>query len=761
LVLFERPDSGWVDADESAVFLNPEKDPQRTAFRTFANNVIINDSLIITQDFYYANSNLNVPGKIYSYKTDLSSSTPIVIEPTIPYSYGYNFDGSGNIGLSSNRFFNDEIENKVVIFKLHNDGQHDSLTSINYSGINGSEFGSSIGIHGRNILIGSPSENNVLGENTGAIHAYQTDEPYVVRLYSTKEGSLGPNEQVPIFVQFSEAITVIGEPYLSLNLINRKDGKANYASGSDTDLLTFIYEVQPGDDSPVLDYASNCTIVDGTLVARTDGRGANPVLPPIGTENSVSGNSIISIEAGPPIVLFSSDKPKHNSIFDVAIDFNKPVTGLDIDDIQISNGSVTQLLGMGANYTINVSPASEGQVVLSLDQNAVTDEFALLNEASGDFTFVYDITPPTVTFLIANQLRSSSNILSVEFSVSEESVISADDLLVDNLSVVSLSKKGNDYSILFLIIADVTSTFQFPDGAFTDIAGNPNLLSTQHSVLFDQDGPEPTLNTETFSYINGPRTFTLSFGEEVVGFIASDISIPDGSVTLVGDGANYELTVEPSFNSQINLSIPAGVCTDLAGNPNKGSPFYRWIVDRIAPRSTYTLDGFENNMLEVNMQISESVNEVKPENFKTENIDNLEVTKLVNDTYHLSITPTGPGGISFFVKPNSIIDRAGNSLVNSEYSTLITGLEPQDEHPFELRWNRRNGQLTVTMSDRLDDGALISIYDLGGKLIQEANLSGETTSVQLREYSSAMFIVVLQIGNQLYSFKVLNKIGLK
>jgi len=59
-----------------------------------------------------------------------------------------------------------------------------------------------------------------------------------------------------------------------------------------------------------------------------------------------------------------------------------PVTGLGSNKFTLSNGTITSLTGSGANYTLNVSPGTSGQVVIQLPAGQVQDGSSHPNYAS-------------------------------------------------------------------------------------------------------------------------------------------------------------------------------------------------------------------------------------------------------------------------------------------------------------------------------------------------------------------------------------------
>lgn len=87
----------------------------------------------------------------------------------------------------------------------------------------------------------------------------------------------------------------------------------------------------------------------------------------------------------------------------------------------------------------------------------------------------------------------------------------------------------------------------------------------------DSVSPSCTL----LSYASNPVTCAYDvlviFSESVIGFSAGDITVVNGTATLSGSGSSYTATINPDWTGTVTVTVNAGVCTDLAGNPNTAS----------------------------------------------------------------------------------------------------------------------------------------------------------------------------------------------
>lgn len=91
--------------------------------------------------------------------------------------------------------------------------------------------------------------------------------------------------------------------------------------------------------------------------------------------------------------------------------------------------------------------------------------------------------------------------------------------------------------------------------------------------MFDGTAPTVSISGVPASLaVGGAFAVTVTFSENVTGFVATDISITNATVTsLSGSDAAYVAMLRASGTGDVQVSIPAGVAIDAAGNGNLGS----------------------------------------------------------------------------------------------------------------------------------------------------------------------------------------------
>ncbi len=136
----------------------------------------------------------------------------------------------------------------------------------------------------------------VAGRTADELYVLDHTGPSVTDVNSgTANGTYTVGAVIPVTLTFSEPTYVTGTPQLTLKTgtINRV---VNYTSGSGSNVLSFNYTVQAGDNSADLDYLSSTALtLNGGSIKDHLGNIATLTLPMPGTAGSLGGNKAIVI----------------------------------------------------------------------------------------------------------------------------------------------------------------------------------------------------------------------------------------------------------------------------------------------------------------------------------------------------------------------------------------------------------------------------------------------------------------------------------
>ena len=327
---------------------------------------------------------------------------------------------------------------------------------------------------------------------------------------------------------------------------------------------------------------------------------ANSVQDAAGNYNeaSTSTDDTVTYDVTKPTVTVeqsaSQSDPTNNEpiIFDVT--FSESVTGFGSDDLTISGMSNTptvQVAGSGTSYTVEISGATDGEIITaSVKADAAVDLAGNTSLASTsiDNSVTYDLTQPTVTINQGASQPDPTNTSPIVFDVVFSETVTGfdeDDVTVTGTATkpnITVSGSGSTYIVeVEGMINGETVTAVIDSDAANDLAGNSSLASTStdNSVTFDNAPASVTINqnaSQPDPTNSSPILFDVVFSETVTGFDSSDVTITGmtntPSIAVLGSGALYSVEVSGMEDGEtITASIASEAAIDDAGNPSEAS----------------------------------------------------------------------------------------------------------------------------------------------------------------------------------------------
>ncbi|WP_332962526.1 DUF4347 domain-containing protein, partial [Microcoleus sp. ARI1-A5] len=235
--------------------------------------------------------------------------------------------------------------------------------------------------------------------------------------------------------------------------------------------------------------------------------------------------------------------------YNVRIGSNEQVTGSNytgqIDEVRVWNVARTQAQ-IQANKDISISSAAglignwnfnEGTGTATADASGNSNNGTLTGSVNWT---VNDTTPPTVALTSAAAATVNAPFaVTATFSESTTNFI-ASDISLTNGTVSGFSGSGTTYNFTVTPTGQGTVTVNVPTGVATDAAGNNNTAATALTRTFDSVAPTVALTSAAAATVNAPFAVTATFSESTSNFIASDISLTNGTVSgFSGSGTTY------------------------------------------------------------------------------------------------------------------------------------------------------------------------------------------------------------------------------
>ncbi|NNK28961.1 MAG: LamG domain-containing protein, partial [Flavobacteriaceae bacterium] len=322
---------------------------------------------------------------------------------------------------------------------------------------------------------------------------------------------------IPITITFSENVTDFEESDLILG-----NGTASNFDGSGT---TYTLDITPLADG-------NVTIDVPADVAWD---------PFYKNMNTAATQLSVAYNAAPSVVISSTEtSPTNTSPFIVTITFSEDVTGFEVTDLTIGNGTADNLSGSGSIYTAEITPVADGTVSIDIAADVVEDTSTNGNSAAIQYALTYDGTAPiasAVTIISDNAntaLATVGNVVTLNFTVSES--LNNDPIATIDGNSAIITGGPLDWSAAYTMQTGDTAGLIAFTLDFTDTSGNAgNQVTTTtdaSSVTFDEAIPTATIMLDDTDLSAGETaTVTITFSEAVTGFDNDDLTVPNGTLT--------------------------------------------------------------------------------------------------------------------------------------------------------------------------------------------------------------------------------------
>lgn len=415
---------------------------------------------------------------------------------------------------------------------------------------------------------------------------------------STANGTYKTGDVIAIQVLFSEPVTVVGTPRITLET-GATDRNANYSSGSGSATLTFTYVVQAGDTTADLDVVGTTALaLNGGSIR--DGAGNNAVLtlPVPGAAGSLGASKAIVIDGIAPVVASVSSSTangiyKVGDVIAVNVNLSEAVAVTGTPQLTLETGTTDRVINYASgggtstltfNYTVQAGDTSVDLDYVStaaLTLNGGTIRDAAGNNASlvlaapgaagslgANKSLVIDAVAPTVGGITVSgspPATATSVTFSVAFSESVDNVSTDDFTLAGTgtasgtISSVSASSGSTIDVTVAGIVGSGTLRLNLNGGTnITDVAGNgpPAAYSAgaTHTVAIPTAPGAPTIGAATAGDALASVSFTAPAsdgGSAITGYtvtsspgaiVATGASSPI-VVTGLTNGTSYTFTV--------------------------------------------------------------------------------------------------------------------------------------------------------------------------------------------------------------------------
>ncbi|WP_407725907.1 Ig-like domain-containing protein [Pectobacterium aroidearum] len=302
-----------------------------------------------------------------------------------------------------------------------------------------------------------------------------------------------------------------------------------------------------------------------------------------------------------------------NSDGTISFVFTKPPVGFDLTDINVTNGSVTNLVqdpNDPTRWTATLTPAAnfEGEVRVSIPDGSYTDA-AGIPGTGGSEGITVDTLPPVASISIDDvtsdnviNASESGQTIVVTGKVGDE--VKAGDTVTVKVGTetyqTTVNADGKTWSVnvpgsVLAANGDISASV-----TTRDAAGNVTTADTNHTYGVDTVAPTASISIDNVTSDNVINASESGQTIAVTGKVDNDVKVGDAVTVKVGtetyqttvnaDGKTWSVNV-PGSVLAANGDISASVTTrDAAGNVTTADTNHTYGVDTVAPTASISID---------------------------------------------------------------------------------------------------------------------------------------------------------------------------
>ncbi|HEY9624965.1 MAG TPA: Ig-like domain-containing protein [Crinalium sp.] len=259
----------------------------------------------------------------------------------------------------------------------------------------------------------------------------------------------------------------------------------------------------------------------------------------------------VTLTAPPAVVV--------NQAFTVTATFSALVAGFTEQDIQISNGSVSDLqTNDNQTYTFTITPIDQDEVVVTIPANTVG------NVADARLSLLYDSISPSIPTFEATVDLSKNNRLSLAGTAEVKSIVTV--TLDDGTEIGSTLADTNGHWALTSTIA-LSDGFHTLTATATDAAGNTSDESVGYGLMIDTLAPDAPI-IEPIRPSSNP-TPTISGTAEANSTI--QLKLNNQAIIPIQADASGNWSYTPTIALADGRYIVNAIALDTAGNSSPSS----------------------------------------------------------------------------------------------------------------------------------------------------------------------------------------------
>ncbi len=457
--------------------------------------------------------------------------------------------------------------------------------------------------------------------------------------------------------------------------------------------------------------------------------GASDVVVTVGAQVASDGVNLAPAEAVSATATWDATVPtllitgvpvriNRTDAFTATFTFDRVVTGFEAADVTVSGGIKGALTGSGTSYTMELTPAGEEDVVVTVGAHTVIDNIGNTGpSAAVSATAKWDVVPPTVAISVPAWINNTTPLTATFTFDKPVTGFEAADITVTGGAAGALTGSGASYTMVLTPAGEEDVVVTVSANSVTDTIGNIGP-SAAVSATATWDVSPPTVEISVPTRINSTIPFTASFAFDraVTGFEAADVSVSGGTKgALGGSRSSYTMPITPSGDADVVVSVGANTVTDNRGRTGPST----------AATATATWD---TSPPTVEISVPPRIRSTAPltasftfdqavTGFAASDVTVTGAAKGSlsgsSDTYTMALTPAGGTDVVVTVNANSVTDNIGTPgppvavsatavwqaiTVDPKEVTLAEGTTLTDAFAVSLS-AAPTSEVTITLSD--------------------------------------------------------------
>ena len=422
------------------------------------------------------------------------------------------------------------------------------------------------------------------------------------------------------------------------------------------------------------------------------------VVTPAGNKDvvvTVAANSVTDgVNTGPPTAvsetaIWDADKPgvtitgvpaKINSTAKLTTTFTwtKDVTNFMIGDVLVIGGTKGGFTGSGDKYTLEVTPAGNKDVVVTVAENSATNGINTGPPTAVTATAVWDAAVPTVGITWDHpRFNASTGNLTATFTWSEAVTgFVTGDLTVTGGTKDIFTGSGDRYTLEVTPEGNKDVVVTVAENSATDGINTGPASAALATAVWDADKLALTI-AEVPAKINSTAKLTATFtwSETVTGFVTGDVAVTGGTKgTFTGSGDRYTLEVTPEGDKDVVVTVAENSATDGVNTGPSPAVTAMAFWDATVPTVSITWDHPRFNASTGNLTASFTWSEAVT-GFVTGDLTVTGGTKGTftgsGDRYTLEVTPEGNKDVVVTVDENSATDGINTGPTSAAFATAV------------------------------------------------------------------------------------------